>query len=74
MDFPKEELPAYRLRMARGFRILRRVCGKQSRTPTVCYHPDNPGNLGFGGGRCIRDRCPVWRQLQEANATNQEES
>ena len=51
-----------------GFPLLRKVCGKQSRNPTVCYHPDNPGHLGdFGGGRCVKAQCPVWRELEEAN-------
>jgi hypothetical protein len=51
-----------------GFRLLARVCGKQSRKPTVCHHPDNPGTLGlFGGGKCVKRLCPVWSDLQKAN-------
>ena len=52
-----------------GFRLLASVCGKQSRKPTVCYHPDNPGTLGhFGcGGKCAKGLCPVWCDLQKAN-------
>ncbi len=50
-----------------GFRILAVVCGKQSRNPTVCYHPDNPGTIGYNGGKCVKSRCPVWSDLEKAN-------
>ena len=51
-----------------GFRLLARVCGKQARKPTHCYHPDNPGKIGLGGGKCAKRLCPVWSDIQKANA------
>jgi hypothetical protein len=51
-----------------GFRHLAKACAKQGRLPTCCYHPNNPGKLGMGGGRCVKLQCPVWDAIEEANA------
>jgi hypothetical protein len=54
-----------------GFRLLKAVCSNQSRNPTICYticyHPDNRGTLGFGGGKCVKSKCPVWGAIEKAN-------
>ena len=51
-----------------GFRYLREACGHQSQNPTVCYHSDNPGHRGqFGGGHCVKAKCPVWAAIAKAN-------
>lgn len=57
-----------------GFRLMARSCGKQSRNPKVCYHPDNPGTLGsYAGGKCSKSSCPVWRAIEKANQKKMED-
>jgi len=54
-----------------GFQHLRRVCGQRGRSPSCCYHDENPGKIGYGGGKCIKRHCPVWIDITEANATGE---
>jgi len=54
-------------RPVRGFQHLRRVCGLRGRSPSCCYHDDNPGTTGkYGGGQCIKRHCPVWIDIEGA--------
>ena len=50
-----------------GFRLISAACGNQARMPTHCYHPENRGRIGYGGGKCVKNKCPIWDALEKSN-------